>query len=37
VAAVLDGLPAGARVALVPEGPYAFARAESLQGQLLCS
>ena len=28
VAAVLDGLPAGARVALVPEGPYVFARAE---------
>ncbi len=29
VAAVLDGLPAGARVALVPEGPYTFARAEN--------
>jgi len=28
VAAVLEGLDAGARVALVPEGPYAFARAE---------
>jgi len=28
VAAVLEGLPAGARVALVPEGPYTFARAE---------
>jgi len=28
VAAALDGLPAGARVALVPEGPYTFARAE---------
>src|SRR5579863_4982360 len=28
VAAVLDGLPAGARIALVPEGPYTFARAE---------
>ncbi|MGA3263892.1 MAG: nickel-dependent lactate racemase [Terracidiphilus sp.] len=27
VAAVLDGLPAGVRVALVPEGPYTFARA----------
>ena len=27
VAAVLEGLPDGARVALVPEGPYAFARA----------
>ncbi len=29
VAAVLDGLPAGARVALVPEGPYTFAKAAS--------
>ena len=29
VAAVLDGLPKGARVALVPEGPYALARAAS--------
>ncbi|MDR3772549.1 MAG: nickel-dependent lactate racemase [Terracidiphilus sp.] len=28
VAATLAGLPAGARVALVPEGPYTFARAE---------
>ncbi len=28
VAAVLDGVPAGARVVLVPDGPYAFARAE---------
>ena len=28
VAALLDGLPAGARVALVPEGPYTFVRAE---------
>jgi hypothetical protein len=27
VAAVLNGLPAGARVALVPDGPYTFARA----------
>jgi len=27
VAALLDGLPVGARVALVPEGPYTFARA----------
>ncbi len=27
VIAVLDGLPDGARVALVPEGPYTFARA----------
>jgi lactate racemase len=26
VRAVLDGLPSGARVALVPEGPYVFAR-----------
>jgi lactate racemase len=26
VAAVLEGLPAGARVALVPEGPYVYAR-----------
>jgi nickel-dependent lactate racemase len=32
VAAVLDGLPAGARVALVPEGPYTFARAGSVEG-----
>lgn len=28
VAALLSGLPAGATVALVPEGPYTFARAE---------
>jgi nickel-dependent lactate racemase len=28
VASVLDGLPPNARVALVPEGPYTFARAE---------
>jgi nickel-dependent lactate racemase len=27
IAATLDGLPAGARVALVPEGPYTFAKA----------
>ena len=27
IAAVLDGLPAGARVALMPEGPYTYARA----------
>jgi hypothetical protein len=27
VEAVLNGVPAGARVALVPEGPYTFARA----------
>jgi hypothetical protein len=26
VAALLDGLPTGARVALIPEGPYAFAQ-----------
>jgi lactate racemase len=26
VRAVLDGVPAGARVALVPEGPYVYAR-----------
>ena len=29
VFATLDGLPADARVALVPEGPYTFARAET--------
>ena len=28
VAALLDGLPAGARIALLPEGPYTYARAE---------
>jgi nickel-dependent lactate racemase len=28
VAAMLKGLPAGARVALIPEGPYTFARAD---------
>ncbi len=28
VAATLNGLPAGARVALVPDGPYTFAQAE---------
>jgi nickel-dependent lactate racemase len=28
VAATLDGLPPDARIALVPEGPYTFARAE---------
>ena len=27
IATVLDGLPAGARVALVPEGSYTFAKA----------
>ena len=30
VAATLAGLPSGARVALVPEGPYTFARAEEV-------
>jgi nickel-dependent lactate racemase len=29
VSAVLAGLPDGARIALVPEGPYTFARAEA--------
>ena len=29
VAALLNGLPAGARVALVPEGPYVYARADT--------
>jgi nickel-dependent lactate racemase len=28
IGAMLDGLPQGARIALVPEGPYTFARAE---------
>ena len=28
VKATLNGLPAGARVAMVPDGPYTFARAE---------
>jgi nickel-dependent lactate racemase len=32
VAAVLHGLPAGARVSLVPEGPYTFARAAAQVG-----
>jgi hypothetical protein len=32
IAATLAGLPAGARVALVPEGPYTFARAEQPVG-----
>ena len=31
VAAVLDGLPAGGRLALVPDGPYAYARAMELE------
>jgi hypothetical protein len=26
VGSLLEGLPAGARVALIPEGPYCFAR-----------
>jgi lactate racemase len=30
VAALLDGLPSGARIALVPEGPYTFARATTV-------
>jgi len=30
VAALLEGLPDGARVALVPEGPYTFARADEV-------
>ena len=32
VTATLNGLPRGARVALVPEGPYTFARAEEPVG-----
>ena len=28
IGALLAGLPDGARVALIPEGPYTFARAE---------
>ena len=32
VTAILRGLPAGARVALVPEGPYTFARATAQVG-----
>jgi hypothetical protein len=28
VAAMVESLPKGARVALIPEGPYTFARAE---------
>jgi nickel-dependent lactate racemase len=31
VAAVLDSLPPGGRVALIPDGPYAFARAMELE------
>jgi hypothetical protein len=33
VAATLDGLPAGARLALVPEGPYTFARADGVAAE----
>jgi len=32
VTAALDGLPSGARIALVPDGPYTFARAEASVG-----
>ena len=32
IGATLDGLPSGSRVALVPEGPYTFARAEQPVG-----
>lgn len=35
VASMLDGLPAGARVALVPEGPYTYARAVQLSEALI--
>jgi lactate racemase len=31
ITAALDGLPAGGRVALIPEGPYTFARATELE------
>jgi nickel-dependent lactate racemase len=31
VAAVIAGLPAGGRLALIPDGPYAFARAMALE------
>jgi len=34
LAATLDGLPAGARVALIPEGPYTYARAHALEATL---
>jgi nickel-dependent lactate racemase len=33
-AAVLNGLPAGARVALIPEGPYVYARVPEEEHQL---
>jgi nickel-dependent lactate racemase len=32
VTAALEGLPTGARIALVPDGPYTFARAEATVG-----
>ncbi len=35
VAAVLNGLPLGARVALVPEGPYVYARVENEAHELV--
>lgn len=31
VAATLDGLPVDARVALIPDGPYTYARARALE------
>jgi hypothetical protein len=31
IAAVVDGLPPGGRLALVPDGPYAYARAVALE------
>jgi len=34
IACLLDGLPPGAHVALIPDGPYTFARALSAQPQL---
>jgi nickel-dependent lactate racemase len=34
IAATLDGLPRGARVALVPEGPYTYARAFDLEASM---
>jgi lactate racemase len=34
VAATLEGLPADARVALIPEGPYTYARADALEAAL---
>jgi hypothetical protein len=36
-AAVLDGLPPGARVALVPEGPYVYARVDDEAHELVVS